>query len=301
MTADVEGAATRVRPFLPDSPALELRPGLWVKLECLQPAGSFKVRGYLAAALAMPEERRRRGLLTVSAGNAAAGCAFAAHTLGVPCRVVMVDSAPAPKVEAVRRWGATPLFLPRERLFDWMGKREWESEPEAFVHPHEDEELAAGHGGLGLELLEQAPDLARIVVPVGGGGLVTGIAAALRGRPEVEVVGAVPAGYPLWPGALTGPPVARPPARTIADGTVAPYNPVMAARLAAAVDRWVAVPEERLRRAVPALARDAHVVAEGAGALAYAALDELEDAGPTAAIVSGGNLDAALLHELLTE
>ncbi|MBO0704009.1 MAG: pyridoxal-phosphate dependent enzyme, partial [Candidatus Dormibacteraeota bacterium] len=91
MTADVEGAATRVRPFLPDSPALELRPGLWVKLECLQPAGSFKVRGYLAAALAMLEERRRRGLLTVSAGNAAAGCAFAAHTLGVPCRVVMVD------------------------------------------------------------------------------------------------------------------------------------------------------------------------------------------------------------------
>ena len=301
MIAGVEAAAARVRPFVPASPALELQPGRWVKLECLQPAGSFKVRGYLAAALAMPEERRRRGLLTVSAGNAAAGCAFAAHTLGVPCRVVMVDTAPAPKVEAVRRWGATPVFLARERLFEWMANREWESEPETFVHPHEDEELAAGHGGIALELLEQAPDLARIVVPVGGGGLVTGVAAALQGHPEVEVVGAVPAAYALWPDALGTAPAATPPARTIADGTVAPYNPVMAARLAAAVDRWAPVPEERLRRAVAELARDAHVVAEGAGALAYAALDQLEDYRPTAAIVSGGNLDPALLRELLTE
>lgn len=301
MIAGVEAAAARVSPFVPASPALELQPGRWVKLECLQPAGSFKVRGYLAAALAMPEERLRRGLLTVSAGNAAAGCAFAAHTLGVPCRVVMVDTAPASKVEAVRRWGATPVFLARERLFEWMANREWESEPEEFVHPHEDEELAAGHGAIAVELLEQVPDLARIVVPVGGGGLVTGVAAAVQGRPEVEVVGAVPAAYPLWPDALASPPAAAPPARTMADGTVAPYNPVMAARLAAAVHRWVPVPEERLRRAVPELARDAHVVAEGAGALAYAALDQLEDDRPTAAIVSGGNLDPALLRELLTE
>jgi threonine dehydratase len=182
-----------------------------------------------------------------------------------------------------------------------MAGREWESEPEAFVHPHEDEQLAAGHGSLGLELLEQVPDMGRVVVPVGGGGLVSGVAAALSARPQVEVVGAVPAGYPLWPDALTEAPAAPPPARTIADGTVAPYNPVMAGRLADAVHRWVSVPEERLRRAIPELARDAHAVAEGAGALAYAALDQLQDDRPTAAIVSGGNLDPALLRQLLTE
>src|SRR5439155_15739504 len=135
---------------------------------------------YFAAALAMGASARSRGLLTVSAGNAAAACAYVAHRLGVPCRVVMFETAPAPKLEAVRRWGAEPLLMPREELFTWMAERGWESEPEAFIHPHTDEEVAAGHGGVGLELLEQVPRLARVLVPVGGGGLVTGVAAAVK-------------------------------------------------------------------------------------------------------------------------
>ena len=298
--ARVRAAAARAAPQVLRSPVLPLPGERWLKLECLQPAGSFKVRGYFAAALALPEERRRAGLLTVSAGNAAAGCAYTAHRLGVPCRVVMVESAPAPKVDAVRRWGAEPAFLPREELFRWMAERGWESEPEAFIHPHTDEELAAGHGGIGLELLDQVPDLGRVLVPVGGGGLVTGVAAALKGvRPDLEVVGVMSDGYPLWPRALAvgGDPHLRP--ETIADGTAAPFNAVMFERLRECVDRWLVVPEPRLKMAISELAAAGKVVAEGAGALAYAALEQLPEDRPTAALVTGGNIEPALLSDLL--
>lgn len=296
----VRAAAERAAPHVRATPVLPLPGDRWLKLDCLQPTGSFKVRGYFAAALALPEERRRPGLMTVSAGNAAAGCAYVAAQLGLRCRVVMVETAPAPKVEAVKRWGAEPTFLPREQLFAWMAEHGWESDPEAFIHPHTDEELAAGHGGLGLELLDQVPGLARVLVPVGGGGLVTGVAAALKGsRPEVEVVGVMSDGYPLWPEAMAagGDPHLAP--QTIADGTAAPFNPVMFERLRECVDRWLVVPEPRLRSAIPALAAEAKVVAEGAGALAYAALEQLPDDRPTAALVTGGNIDPRLLAELL--
>lgn len=298
----VQAAAGRAAPHIRATPALELAGGRWLKLECLQPAGSFKVRGYFAAALALTEERRRAGLLTVSAGNAAAGCAYVAAQLGVRCRVVMVDSAPAPKVEAVKRWGAETTFLPRAELFAWMAERGWETEPEAFIHPHTDEELAAGHGGIGLEILEQVPGVARVLVPVGGGGLVTGVAAALKGaRPGIEVLGVMSDGYALWPAAIAagGDPHLSP--QTIADGTAAPFNAVMFERLRECVDRWLVVPEPRLRTAIPELAAAGKVVAEGAGALAFAALEQLPDDRPTVALVTGGNIDSKLLAELLSE
>jgi threonine dehydratase len=298
----VRAAAERAAPHVRATPVLELAGGRWLKLECLQPTGSFKVRGYFAAALALPEERRRAGLLTVSAGNAAAGCAYVAAQLGVPCRVVMVESAPAPKVEAVKRWGAEPTFLPRDELFAWMAGRGWETEPEAFIHPHTDEELAAGHGGIGLEVLEQVPGVARVLVPVGGGGLVTGVAAALKGtRPDIEVLGVMSDGYPLWPTAVAagGDPHLAP--QTIADGTAAPFNAVMFERLQECVDRWLVVPEPRLRTAIPELAAAGKVVAEGAGALAFAALEQVPDDRPTVALVTGGNIDPQLLAELLAE
>lgn len=297
----IREAAHRAAPHVLRTPLLPLPDGrAHLKLECLQPTGSFKVRGFFAAALALPERERRRGLVTVSAGNAAQACAFAAHAMGVSCRVVMFEDAPAPKVAGVRRWGAEPVLLPRPQLLDWMARRGWESMPETFIHPFADEEVMAGHGGVGLELLEDLPGLARVLVPVGGGGLVTGIASALKAaRPGVEVVGVQSSGYPLWPRAMeAGGRVEVAPA-TIADGTSAPYDEGMMGRLQESVDRWVVVPEERLRAAVPRLAAEAKVVAEGAGALAYAALEQMRPGGDTAAVVSGGNIEAGLLARLL--
>ena len=275
--------------------------GVLLKLECLQPTGSFKVRGFFAAALALPAEKLRRGLITVSAGNAAQACAYVAKKLGVSCRVVMYDTAPLPKVEGVKRWGATPIPLPREELLRWMADEGWNSEPEVFIHPFAEPEVMAGHGGLALELLEDVPDLARVLVPVGGGGLVGGVASAIKGlRPEVEVIGVQSDGYALWTRSFEagGPASIKP--DTIADGTTAPFDARMFELLKECVDRWLTVPEPRLRSAIPELAAAAKVVAEGAGALTYAALEQLEPGPPTVAIVSGGNIDPKLLASLLT-
>jgi len=274
--------------------------GALLKLECLQPTGSFKVRGFFAAALALPEEKRSHGLITVSAGNAAQACAYAAHALGVSCRVVMYDTAPATKIEGVKRWGGRPMLMPRAALLDWLANQGWESEPEAFIHPFADTEVMAGHGGLGLELVEDVPDLARVLIPVGGGGLIGGTASAIKGlRRGVEVIGVQSDGYALWTKALeAGGPVSIAP-ETIADGTTAPFDERMLGLMKEVVDRWLTVPEPRLRAAIAELAVAGKVVAEGAGALAYAALEQLPPGPATVAVVSGGNIDPKLLASLL--
>lgn len=298
----IREAVERARPHVLRTPVLPVAAGSWLKLELLQPTGSFKVRGFAAAALARPPEQLQRGLLTVSAGNAALACARVAGQLEVPCRVMMFDTAPGPKVEGVRRLGGRPVLLPREELLAWMAGRAWESEPEAFIHPFADPTLQAGHGGIGLEILEQLPQVGRVVVPVGGGGLVAGIASALKAvRPEVQVVGVQSDGYPLWVRTFEqGTPPSLTP-QTIADGTTAPYDASMHDLLRECVDTWLAVPEPALRRAVARLAAAAKVVAEGAGALAYAALEQLPPGPPTVALVSGGNLAPQLLAGLLME
>jgi threonine dehydratase len=296
----IRAAAERARPHVLRSPMMPVE-GALLKLECLQPTGSFKVRGFFAAALALEPEKLRRGLITVSAGNAAQACAYVARTLGVPCRVVMYETAPAPKIEGVKRWGATPILMPREAMLQWMADEGWRSEPETFLHPFADPRVMAGHGGLALELLEDVPGLARVLVPVGGGGLIGGIASALKAlRPEVEVIGVQSDGYALWTKSIeAGGPVAIMP-DTIADGTTAPFDARMFELLKQCVDRWLTVPEPRLRSAIPELATAAKVVAEGAGALTYAALEQLEPGPPTVAIVSGGNIDPRLLAGLLS-
>ena len=274
--------------------------GALLKLECLQPTGSFKVRGFFAAALALPKERLAKGLITVSAGNAAQACAYVAHALEVPCRVVMYESAPATKIDGVRRWAATPVLLPRDKVLEWLNTQAWRSEPETFIHPFADPTVMAGHGGIALELLDDIPDLARVVVPVGGGGLIGGIASAVKAlKPEVEVVGVQSDGYASWTTWLSagGPSAITP--DTIADGTTAPFDAGNFELVKECVDRWITVPEPRLRAAISELASVAKVVAEGAGALAYAALEQLEPRPVTAALVSGGNIDTKLLASLL--
>src|SRR5258706_11751109 len=191
----IRAAAGRARPYVYRTPMVPVE-GALLKLECVQPTGSFKVRGFFAAVLALDPEELRRGLITVSAGNAAEACAYVARTLGVPCRVVMYATAAPLKIEGVKRWGATPILMPRDEMLQWMADERWSEEPETFLHPFADPRVMAGHGGLALELLEDVPDVARVLVPVGGGGLIGGIASALKGlRPEVEVIGVQSGGY----------------------------------------------------------------------------------------------------------
>jgi threonine dehydratase len=299
----IRAAAERARPYVYRTPLIPVE-GAQLKLECLQPTGSFKVRGFFASALQAQRfmgDRFQKGLSTVSAGNAAQACAYVAHTLGVPCRVVMYETAPATKIEGVKRWGGQPVLMPRSDVLAWLSSEAWRKEPELFLHPFADPVVMAGHGGLGLELMEDIPDLARVLVPVGGGGLIGGIASAIKGlRPEVEVIGVQSDGYPMWTRALAADgPVSITP-ETIADGTTAPFDPRMLPLMKELVDRWLTVPEPRLRSAIPELAVAGKVVAEGAGALAYAALEQLEPGPATVAVVSGGNIDRKLLASLLS-
>jgi threonine dehydratase len=296
----IRSAAARAAPHVLCSPLLPLDGRVHLKLDCLQPAGSFKVRGFFARALQLDAEERARGLLTVSAGNAAAACAYVANRLRLRCRVVMYEEAPEAKKENVRRWGGAPVFLSHDGVHAWLRDRGWESEPETFIHPFADPEVMAGHGGLALELLDQLPEVERVVVPVGGGGLAGGVASALKAlKPGVHFVGVQSDGYPAMPKSLAArSPVTLEP-HTIADGTTAPVDPRNLALLDEVIDEWVIVPESSLRPKIGELAARAKVVAEGAGVLAYAALAQLEPGPITVAIVSGGNIAPSLLAECL--
>ena len=306
MTADlplpdeVLAASERLSDLAP-SPVVQVGERLWLKLENLQPTGSFKVRGFLNAVRALPAEELRAGIVTVSAGNAALAAAYVAARAGVPCKVVMYDSAPAAKRDGVRALGGEVLSWPREEVMAWIGQRGWEDLPQRFVHPFADLAGMAGTASLALELVEQVPDLRRVVVPVGGGGLAVGIAAGLRAAGKTAtLVGAQSSGYPMWIRVFGGDKSGAPRPDTIADGTTAPYDSAMHERLAAVVDQWVQVPEGDLRRGVRELVLSHKVVPEGAGALGYAAAQMLDGAELTVAVLSGGNIDPARLAELLT-
>jgi threonine dehydratase len=298
--AEVRRAVDRISD-LPATPVVAVSEHLWLKLESLQPTGSFKVRGFLNAVRGLRGKDLRAGIVTVSAGNAALAAAYVARMAGIACKVVMFDSAPAAKRDGVRALGAEVLSWPRPQVLAWMAERGWESMPEHFVHPFADPAVIAGHGTLAVELLDQVPQVRRVVVAVGGGGLAAGVGSVLHaaGRP-VEVVGAQSSGYPLWLRTFAeGTPPALVP-DTIADGTTAPYESVMHDRLRSAIDRWIEVPEADLRAAVADLAIKHKVVAEGAGALAYKAAVQLAGSEPAVAVVSGANIDRARLAELLS-
>jgi threonine dehydratase len=298
--AEIRRAVGRI-PDLPATPAVAVSEQLWLKLESFQPTGSFKVRGFLHAVRRLGSADLRAGIVTVSAGNAALAAAYVARLAGIACKVVMYDTAPAPKRDGARALGAEVLSWPRQQVLAWMAGRGWEAMPERFVHPFADPDVIAGHGTLAAELLDQVPQIRRLVVAVGGGGLASGVASALRAAGKtVEVIGVQSSGYPLWPRTFAdGEPPALVP-DTIADGTTAPYDSLMHDRLRGAIDRWIEVPEADLRAGVAELALRHKVVAEGAGALAYTAAARLAGPEPTVAIVSGGNIDGALLAELLT-
>ena len=225
----IRAAAERARKYVQRTPLVPVE-GALLKLECLQPTGSFKVRGFFAAALKQPPEQLRRGLITVSAGNAAQACAYVAKTLGVSCRVVMYENAPVTKIDGVKRWGATPILMPRDAMLEWLANDGWRSEPESFIHPFADPEVMAGHGGLALELLEQLPHVERVVIPVGGGGLAGGIASTFKAlKQAVEIVGVQSDGYPSMRESLAAHTALNLQPHTIADGTTAPVDPAPAA------------------------------------------------------------------------
>ena len=274
-----------------------------LKLENLQPIGSFKLRGASNAVLQIPPGELKEGVVTATAGNMGQGVAWIARELGIPCTVVVPDHAPETKLAAMQRLGARIDKVPYER---WWEALETSSYPEAsgvFVHPVQDERVMAGNGTIGLELLEDLPAPDAVLVPFGGGGLSVGIASAVKAlRPETRIYAVEPEpGAPLTAAFSAGEPVPIEYTTSFVDGAGAPMVlPEMWPRAREALDGAFAVSLDETAAAVRLLAERARVVAEGAGALALAAaLAGRGGDGTLVCIVSGGNIDAAKLAAIL--
>ncbi|HET7121663.1 MAG TPA: threonine ammonia-lyase [Solirubrobacterales bacterium] len=273
-----------------------------LKAENLQRTGSFKLRGSLTK-LRRGGEEGRAGVVAGSAGNHGQALAYAARAQGIPCTVFMPERAPVSKVDAVAGLGAE-VELGGSSVDECVeAAREMAArEGMLLVHPFDDLDVVRGQSGVGIELLEQVEDLAKVVVPVGGGGLISGIAAALRlARPEVEIVGVQAAGCaPFVESLRQGEPVPAPHPATIADG-IAIKRPgeVTLPLVERWVDEMVTVDDDSIAEAMVLLAERAKLVTEGAGAAAVAALStgavEPAASGATVPILSGGNVDAHVL------
>lgn len=296
-------------PLVPLSPELTPREGdgacdIRLKLETFQPISSFKLRGIFHAVASLSPDERAAGLSTVSAGNTAQALAWAGRHFGVEARSRMPQSAPTTKIRAVERYGGRPILVSVDELFRFLQEHLWEDEPYAFIHPWTNRDVMIGHGSLGLELLEDCPDAASVYLPVGGGGLFAGVAAALaRKRPDLRVVAVEPSGCPALRASLDAGRPVQVDCKTICDGVAVPYmTEEMYPYLEQLADDVILIDEPTVERWVRDLALVQKIVTEPSGVLAVAAaaIDPNAPPGPRVAVVTGGSIDGEKLAALLT-
>jgi threonine dehydratase len=298
----IAGVALRtplVRPLLPEAPC-----EIHLKLECLQPIGSFKIRGAYNAVSQVPDDQLRQGVVTASAGNMAQGVAYAARVRGVPATVVVPEHAPQTKLDAVERLGGRVVRVPYEEWWQTIVDSRYEGVDGHFVHPVLDDPVMAGNGTIGLELLEDLPDLDAVVIPWGGGGLASGIASAVKQlKPDVRVCSAEPeTGAPMSVSLPAGEMRSVEYAPSFVDGSGSKaLLPKMWGLGRELLDGALVASLDETAGAVRLMAERARVVAEGAGALALAcALAGRAGQGKVVCVVSGGNIDASRLAAILT-
>ena len=305
---DVRAARTRIANTVARTPLVRLHVDapaeIYLKLETLQPIGSFKLRGATNAIAMLPPESIRAGVYTASAGNMAQGVAWSARALGVPCTVVMPNSAPRTKIEAVARLGADIVYVPYDEWWQTLAEHGRAGIPGAFVHPVADRTVMAGNGTIGLEIVEDLPDVSAVLVPFGGGGLVSGISAAVRAlAPNARVLGCeVATSTPLTAALAANEPVMVERTPSFVDGIGGRgVLPEMWPIVRAAVDGSLVAPLDSVARAIRLLVERTRVIAEGAGATPVAcALGSGELSGKVVCVVSGGNIDVSTLVELLS-
>lgn len=307
--AEVLEARKRIAGTIVRTPLVRLElgpnyPDIRLKLENLQPINAYKLRGAANAVAMLSEAERKRGVWTISAGNAGQGVAYAARKAGVPCTVVAIETAPTAKIERMKALGATLILVSYADAWKALEARAHPGAEGTFVHPFDDHNFIAGHGTMGLEILEDAPDTAAIIAGIGGGGLITGVGSAIKAlKPEVRVWGAEPE-------------TAAPMALSFAMGSAQVFQdwkasfvdgaggqsvfPRMWERMKTVIDGSIVVTLEEIRNAMRLMAEKARVISEGAGALGLAAaLTGKAGPGPIVAVVSGGNIDLKKFSELI--
>ena len=276
---------------------------IWLKLEVLQPVRSFKIRGAGNAILQAADAELADGVLTASAGNMAQGVAYAARLRGVPATIVVPEHAPQTKIAAIERLGGTVIKVPYDEWWQVLVTGRYEGAGGLFVHPVADERVMAGNGTIGLELLEQSDDFDAVVVPYGGGGLLTGIASAVKAeRPSVRFFAAEPeTGAPVAATLAAGTPTAVEYTPSFVDGSGSrELIPAVWEHASLLLDGAFALPLDEVAAAVRLIAERTRVIAEGAGALAVAAaVSGRVEARKIVCIVSGGNIDLGVLARIL--
>jgi threonine dehydratase len=307
--AEIHEARARIADTIVRTPLvrLELGPGypdIRLKLENLQPINAYKLRGAANAVAMLPESERRRGVWTISAGNAGQGVAYAARKAGVPCTVVAIETAPQSKLDRMRALGATLVTVSYTAAWKALEERAYPGVDGTFVHPFDDHNFIAGHATMGLEILEDAPDTSAVIAGIGGGGLIVGVGSAIKAlRPDIKLWGAEPetAAPAALSFAMGSPQVFKDWTPSFVDGAGGQSMfPRMWQRMQPLVDGSIVVSLDETRRAMRLMAEKARVIAEGAGALPLAAaLTGKAGQGPIVAIVSGGNIDLRKFAELI--
>jgi threonine dehydratase len=279
-------------------------PDIRLKLENLQATNSYKLRGAVNAVAMLSESERQLGVWTISAGNAGQGIAYAARQAGVPCTVVAIETAPESKLARMRALGARLIPVSYEAAWRALGDRAYPGVEGTFVHPFDDHNFIAGHSTMGFEILEDAPDTVAVIGAIGGGGLITGVASALKAlKPEIKIWGAEP--ETAAPAALS---FSMGSAQVFTDWKASFVDgaggkslfPRMWERLKPVVEGSIVVSLDETKAAMRLMAEKARVIAEGAGSLSLAAaLTGKAGKGPIVAIVSGGNIDLPKFCDLV--
>ena len=306
---EIRAARERIRSVVVHTPLVRLRhdtsaPEIWLKLETLQPINAFKIRGAANAVAMLSSADRKRGVWTISAGNAGQGVAFAAREAGIASTVVAIETAPETKLERMRNLGARIVKAPFDAAWRAMEMREFPGVEGTFIHPFDDHNFVAGNASLGLEILEDMPGVKTVITAIGGGGLISGVGSAIRQlAPHVRILGAEP--ETAAPGALSfdknSPQVFTEWQASFVDGAGGKsIFPRMWERMQGIVDGSIVVTLDEVRRAMRMVAEKSRVIAEGAGALPVAAaLSGRAGEGPIVAVVSGGNIDLKKYAELI--
>ena len=309
--AEIRAARERIANTITRTPLIRLElggdfPDIRLKLENLQPINAYKLRGAANAVALLSEDERKRGVWTISAGNAGQGVAYAAREAGVPCTVVVVETAPQSKLERMKALGAKLIPVPYDVAWKALEERSFPGAEGTFIHPFDDDNFITGHATMGLEILEDAPDTAAVIAAIGGGGLITGVASAIKAlKPETKVFGVEP--ETAAPAALSfekgSPQVFANWKASFVDGAGGQSMfPRMWERMKPVVDGYFVVTLEETKNAMCLMAEKARVISEGAGALPLAAaLNGRAGKGPIVAIVSGGNIDLNKFCELIAK
>jgi threonine dehydratase len=307
--AEIRQARERIAQTIVRTPLVRLElgpdyPDIRLKLENLQPINAYKLRGAANAVAMLPDAERNRGVWTISAGNAGQGVAYAARKAGVPCTVVVIETAAGSKRERMKALGATLVPVPYAVAWKALEERVFPGVEGTFVHPFDDHNFIAGHGTMGLEILEDAPDAVAVIAGIGGGGLITGVGSAIKAlNPEIQVWGVEPetAAPAARSFAMGSPQVFAEWQSSFVDGAGGQSMfPRMWQRMQPLVDGYIVVSLEETKRAMRLMADKARIISEGAGALPLAAaLTGKAGRGPIVAIVSGGNIDLKIFSEII--